>query len=58
LFIPENDRPFQLQITDVRGVFVVEPKQIVSGNQFDISFLSPGIYVLKLVQDGLHSPRN
>lgn len=51
LFIPENNRPFQLQITDVRGAVVGEPKQIVSGNQLNISFLSPGIYVLTLVQD-------
>jgi N-acetylneuraminic acid mutarotase len=51
LLISENDRPFLLQITDVRGVLVSEPKQIISENQFDISFLSPGIYMLTLVQD-------
>jgi N-acetylneuraminic acid mutarotase len=51
VFLSENDRPFQLQITDVRGVVVGEPQQILSGNQFDVSFLSPGIYVLTLIQD-------
>jgi len=49
--IPDNDRPFRLLITDVRGVVIVERKQIVSGNQLDISFLTSGIYILTLVQD-------
>lgn len=51
LKIPDNNLPFQLTIKDLRGVIVREPQQIFSGNQFDISFLSPGIYVLTLVQE-------